>query len=339
MKWISAVFFFQLILFSKIAAQTTYLWSNGATTATIDVSPLVTTTYFVTITNNGINYFESLVVEVDSNPIISGTDLINVGSTCQLSGSGTPALFNPWTSSNEEIATVSSSGLVTGISSGSSVITYTNIDGCSVTFTVYVIQPSSFALVNNGENIEDPSFNKILSFVGECSENNHLISWYSEIINQNESTILQFSTDNKIWYSIEEEVITEKNSEATKISYQKQNSESVSLFYRLIQTSLKGDLIVSNPILVSCKENDKIIKTYPNPSNSSFNLLISDTDFVGDAIVLISDSKGKEVARQNVQISEGTNLILFEEILAKGLYYIQIKNGTINSKLLKHVIQ
>lgn len=339
MKLIFAVFFFQLILFSKINAQTTYLWSNGATTATIDVSPIVTTTYFVTITDNGINYFESLIIEVDSNPIVSGTDLINIGNSSQLIGSGSPALFNAWTSSNEEVATVSSSGLVSGISSGSAIITYTNSDGCSVTFTVYVVQPSSFILVNNSGSIEELSMNKILSFVGECSKDDHLLSWQSQNINQDEITTIQYSKDSLIWNSIEEDFISEKKDKLTKFNLVNRNIEVNSLYYRLIQASSKGDLIVSNSILVSCFENDKIIRTYPNPSNSSFNLLVADKDFVGDAVVLISDSKGKEVARRNVQILEGTNLILFEELLAEGLYYIQIKNGTINSKLLKHVIQ
>ncbi|MEN9301889.1 MAG: hypothetical protein RL264_318 [Bacteroidota bacterium] len=48
---------------SKLVAQTTtYLWSNGATTSTIDVNPNVTTTYRVTITHTGVPYYYSLVV-------------------------------------------------------------------------------------------------------------------------------------------------------------------------------------------------------------------------------------------------------------------------------------
>ncbi len=53
---------------SKLVAQTTtYLWSNGATTSTIDVNPNVTTTYRVTITHTGVPYYDSLVVAVNPN--------------------------------------------------------------------------------------------------------------------------------------------------------------------------------------------------------------------------------------------------------------------------------
>ena len=64
--------------------------------------------------------------------------LCGIGSTTQLSGSGTAASANPWTSSSNSIATVSNTGLVTGESGGTTVITYTNSNGCSDTTIVTV---------------------------------------------------------------------------------------------------------------------------------------------------------------------------------------------------------
>ena len=52
---------------SLSAQTTTYLWSNGATTPTINVTPSVTTKYYVTIIQNGVEYYDSLVVTVNSN--------------------------------------------------------------------------------------------------------------------------------------------------------------------------------------------------------------------------------------------------------------------------------
>lgn len=46
------------------AQSPTYLWSNGATTASINVNPQVTTTYYVDITYNGTVYHDSAVVQV-----------------------------------------------------------------------------------------------------------------------------------------------------------------------------------------------------------------------------------------------------------------------------------
>jgi len=78
------------------------------------------------------------VVTVNSLPTITGTLSVCLGSTTQLSGSGTPAVTNPWVSATPGVATVSSSGLVISVSAGTSVITYTNNNGCSITATVTV---------------------------------------------------------------------------------------------------------------------------------------------------------------------------------------------------------
>ncbi|TBX69926.1 T9SS type B sorting domain-containing protein [Flavobacterium silvisoli] len=77
-------------------------------------------------------------ITVNSNPIITGTLTFCNGSTSQLNGSGTPATVNPWISSNTGVATVSSTGLVSGISNGTSTITYTDSNGCSTTTTVTI---------------------------------------------------------------------------------------------------------------------------------------------------------------------------------------------------------
>ena len=94
------------------ASVITYTNSNGCTiTATVSVNPL---------------------------PNITGTLVICSGTTSQLTGSGSAALTNPWISATPSVASVNSSGLVLGVSAGSSVITYRNINGCTVTATVSI---------------------------------------------------------------------------------------------------------------------------------------------------------------------------------------------------------
>ncbi len=93
------------------------------------------------------------VVTVNALPIISGTTNVCNGFQTQLTGTGTAATSNAWTSSNTAIASVSSFGLVTGIVAGTTTITYTNSNGCSVSvgFTVNVFPSISGVLsVCNG---------------------------------------------------------------------------------------------------------------------------------------------------------------------------------------------
>ena len=105
--------------------------------ATGVVSAISVGTATLTFTNsNGCTATQ--MITVTTLPIISGTFAICQGSTTTLSSSTAPAISNPWVSSNVLIATVNAAGLVTGISSGTAVITYTNATGCIDTQTITV---------------------------------------------------------------------------------------------------------------------------------------------------------------------------------------------------------
>jgi hypothetical protein len=80
---------FVLLSASTNAQTVTYLWSNGATTPSIDVNPLETTTYYVTITQNGVEYIDSLVVSINQTAAatINGDNSICSGSSTILQAS------------------------------------------------------------------------------------------------------------------------------------------------------------------------------------------------------------------------------------------------------------
>jgi uncharacterized protein YjdB len=101
------------------------------------VTGLIAGTSVITYTdNNGCSI--TATVTVNPLPTITGTLSVCIGSTTQLIGSGTPAASNAWVSGTPAVATVNSTGLVTGLIAGTSVITYTNNNGCSITATVTV---------------------------------------------------------------------------------------------------------------------------------------------------------------------------------------------------------
>jgi uncharacterized membrane-anchored protein len=74
-----------------------YLWSTGATTAQIQVSPLSTTSYTVTVTNqvtgcsNSTN--QTIVVDASSAPTITGPTTVCSGSSITLTASPGAAYF------------------------------------------------------------------------------------------------------------------------------------------------------------------------------------------------------------------------------------------------------
>ena len=123
-------------------AATTNAWvSSNTSVATVSNTGLVSGVSAGTAT---ITYTNTLgcttikTITVNANPIVTGVVTFCVGSVTQLTGSGTPATTNPWVSSNATIASVSNTGLVTGVASGNAIITYTNNNGCSAISNVIV---------------------------------------------------------------------------------------------------------------------------------------------------------------------------------------------------------
>ena len=118
------------------------LWSSGNTSvATIGStggllnSVSAGTTIITYQLGNGCRSVKTISV----NPLpsaISGPGAVCSGANITLSGSGT----GTWTGSNSLVATVgSSTGIVTGIIPGSTIVTYTISTGCSITTTVNVL--------------------------------------------------------------------------------------------------------------------------------------------------------------------------------------------------------
>jgi uncharacterized protein YjdB len=100
-----------------------------------------TTTYTFTPSAGQCATTAQQTVTVNPNPSITGGGSVCVGSTLQLSGSGTPAVNTPWVSGTAATGSVSNNGLFIALSPGTSVLTYTNLNGCSATTTVSVQGP------------------------------------------------------------------------------------------------------------------------------------------------------------------------------------------------------
>jgi hypothetical protein len=113
------------------AGGSSYLWSTGATTAAITVSPATTTTYAVTVTgSNACTSTASRTVTVNPKPTVSyiGSAILCIGDNTTLS----PSSGGTWTSSNNAIATVSNAGVVTAVAAGSVNFTFTSTaTGCA----------------------------------------------------------------------------------------------------------------------------------------------------------------------------------------------------------------
>ena len=138
---------------ASISATTPWFSSNSSV-ATINSSGLVTGLSFGTTTisytdNLGSTY--SVNVNVSTFPTISapnGTSICEAGIV-QLQGSLFPNAVNAWESLNTGIATVNSSGLVTGVAAGTVNILYRNLGGCTTTIPI-TVKPSLVPIITCG---------------------------------------------------------------------------------------------------------------------------------------------------------------------------------------------
>ena len=136
----------------------TYQWSanaGSATTQSVTVTPPVPgDTYYVTITSPiGCTTVASAAIDVNPVPSITltGGDEICVGGTTSLE----PSTGGVWTSSNFSVASISNSGIVTGLAPGAVTFTYRDTStGCySEPSTSITINPNDNILINGDNDI------------------------------------------------------------------------------------------------------------------------------------------------------------------------------------------
>ena len=132
----------------------TYMWNTGDLTPSITVS--ASGTYYVNVTNASGCTATSASTQVIVNPLpvvtaITGATNVCVGATTQLANATTGGV---WSSSNNNVATVDATGLITSVTAGTTTVTYTvtNADGCtsSVTTVATVNALPSAAISANG---------------------------------------------------------------------------------------------------------------------------------------------------------------------------------------------
>ncbi|MDR3706051.1 MAG: gliding motility-associated C-terminal domain-containing protein [Paludibacteraceae bacterium] len=125
-----------------------YSLSTGGTLLlnnSLSYTPTTAGTYYAEARNTTTNCISSsrtsITVTKNTLPTISGTLAICGTGFTSLTGSGTAASSSPWNSASSTVATVSgtnTTGTVTGVAAGTSIITYKDNNGCTSTTTVTV---------------------------------------------------------------------------------------------------------------------------------------------------------------------------------------------------------
>jgi gliding motility-associated-like protein len=186
-------------------ANATYAWSflGGipATSTLADPGPISyptagNYTVSLSVTNEcGSTIANNRTFTINPPPTITGTLFSCVGLTSQLTGSATAATTNPWSSSNSSVATISATGLVTGVSGGTTTITYTNANNCKTT-EVFTVNPAPTITPLVSSTVCIGGTPNVLSFTISGAAGTPTYQWYSNTTNSNTGGSIIFGETN-----------------------------------------------------------------------------------------------------------------------------------------------
>jgi predicted transcriptional regulator len=144
----------------NVSGGSSFLWSNVATTASVTVSPMLTTTYYVTVNNaSNCQEMDSVTVVVNPNPIaaITGASTICEGESTILTATGGVGYL--WSD-----ASTTAINSVNPAVSTTYTVTVTNTNGCSdVTSQFITVNPSPTVILGAFSSICEGSSPMTLS--------------------------------------------------------------------------------------------------------------------------------------------------------------------------------
>ncbi|MDR1222621.1 MAG: Ig-like domain-containing protein [Tannerella sp.] len=182
------------------ATNQTVIWtSSNSTVAEVDASGLVTAKAVgrttITVTTADGNKTATCTVDVTAaNVPVTGVSLnassrsLTVGGTFQLTATIAPASATnkavSWSSSNGNVASVSTSGLVTAKAAGMATITVTTVDGnktatCAISVTPATVSVTGVSLNASSRSLTVGDVFQLTATIAPASATNKAVSWSS----------------------------------------------------------------------------------------------------------------------------------------------------------------
>jgi hypothetical protein len=198
---------------------------------------------------------------------------------------------------------------------------------------------TGFSWFNGGGDNETPLPVELVSFSGACDNGLVNLTWKTASEQNSSHFDIEKSNDGTTWRLISTVPSAENSTELLTYTLEDNTATNVFNYYRLRQVDKDGNEKLYDPILVSCEENGNFIKTLPNPSDASFQVLVNNNSLIGKATIKVIDTKGTIVSMKEIQVDEGTNLFYLNENMAPGIYYISISNGMNSTEVVKHSVK
>jgi endoglucanase len=359
----------------------TFTWSFGDNTSGTGPKPThiynAIGTYLATVTvsdGNGGTSSASVTITVSSTNTVPTSVSVSpasasilVNGTVQLSSTVLPSNANQavtWSSGNTAIATVSSTGLVTGIAEGSATITVTTADGSKTNTSLITVTSSTttctfgtplataLPTLNNKTytyvyvlGTGGPALNNIRTFtINWDLQNNGLYQFSVNTTDGKPNWYIDLRAGATQTFASAQPSITLSGTGFTGLdgtydaTMDNGNFVLVSktggfaIYFSTLATQPSCTKSVGNTVAASDAENKATL--YPNPFSNSITLKLAASNM--PATVKIINALGMELNEWKINASDGNPVELGSE-LPKGIYFIRVEDvlGSHTYKIVK----
>lgn len=220
-------------------------------------------------------------------------------------------------------------------------LAYTSVSGNNSDFTV-TSSGSGFSFFGAGTGDDNALPVELVSFSGSCNVGEADLFWQTASEFNSYSFELEYSRDGIAWNTIYK--IPAAGFSTELINYAHTHSDIIEgdNYYRLTQYDIDGASVVYENLIVNANCNEgsgASLRTYPNPSSQTFNILLDKQKIEGSALMRISDTKGHVVHLESLELSSGMNIYKKSFNLSSGIYYLTIESVNGYMETIKHSIQ
>lgn len=174
----------------------------------------------------------------------------------------------------------------------------------------------------------------LIEFNGRVQNTNGILAWKTTYELNSSSFDIERSTDGRN-YTMVGNVPSLNTPGINQYHYTDNNITSFGspvVYYRLKQKDIDGRITYSKIVALSVDKKRNIVLLYPNPVINEVNLTIT-INRPEKLQARIIDNAGKMVKQLQWDMSGGsTSLSVNVSVLAKGIYYLEIKGETINER-------
>jgi hypothetical protein len=199
---------------------------------------------------------------------------------------------------------------------------------------------TGFSWFGAGSGNNNPLPVELVSFSGVCDNGLINLTWQTASEFNSSHFDVEKSRDGENW-----QVLTKIQSAGTSnelITYQTADHSAIdgNNYYRLRQVDIDGTEKVYDPINVSCAEvTSGYFTSFPNPSGTSFQVILNNKELVGNCTMNIVDATGKVIEQRQIEVKDGINMFVINQEMTPGIYFLNISNGLKTTTVLRHAIK